>query len=137
MLNGVKMKRLILAAVFVFTAAGIIYSESVSDSIISKARTLIGTPYRMGGISPSGFDCSGFISYLYKPHVPGLPRVSRDMAKTGSPVSRKGLIPGDLIFFCYWNFSPESDSCCSVYRSEFYYSFNIKRSGKRCYCIQS
>ena len=108
------MKRVILTAVCLFAAAGVIYSESVSDRIISRARTLIGTPHKMGGISPSGFDCSGFISYLYKPHVPGIPRVSRDMAKRGNPVSRDRLLPGDLIFFATGN-SPRRVTHVALY----------------------
>ena len=93
------MKKPFFIFLFFLTAAEILFSESVQDRIINKARTLIGTPYRTGGVSPSGFDCSGFITYLYKTYVPELPRVSRDMARTGAPVSRNKLAPGDLVFF--------------------------------------
>ncbi len=53
----------------------------------------------MGGISPSGFDCSGFVNYLYKPFVPALPRISSQIADFGHAISRDSLIPGDLVFF--------------------------------------
>ena len=93
------MKKVFFICICFLSISGILFSDTLQDRIISKARTLIGTPYRSGGVSPSGFDCSGFITYLYKAHVPELPRVSRDMARTGNPVDRSSLVPGDLVFF--------------------------------------
>lgn len=93
------MKKIFLILLFLTINIALIYSESIQDKVISKARTLIGTPYRMGGVTPAGFDCSGFILYLYKSHVPDLPRVSRDMAVKGVPVNLSSLLPGDLVFF--------------------------------------
>jgi cell wall-associated NlpC family hydrolase len=71
------------------------------QGVLSKAMTLLGTPYRWGGESPeNGFDCSGLVGYLYR-SVLGvdLPRVSRQMATTGQQVERTALVPGDLVFF--------------------------------------
>jgi cell wall-associated NlpC family hydrolase len=76
-------------------------TERISN-IMSKAMTLLGTPYRWGGESQEdgGFDCSGLVGYVYR-SVLGmdLPRVSRQMANTGQAVDRASLVPGDLVFF--------------------------------------
>lgn len=71
------------------------------QGVLSKAMTLLGTPYRWGGESPDGgFDCSGLVGYVYR-SVLGmeLPRVSRQMATSGEAVERTALVPGDLVFF--------------------------------------
>jgi cell wall-associated NlpC family hydrolase len=52
-----------------------------------------------GGTTPSGFDCSGFIQYVFAKNGVTLPRVSRDQYKTGSSVSFSNLKAGDLVFF--------------------------------------
>lgn len=74
-------------------------AENISSVILKKAENLVGVPYRYGGTTPAGFDCSGFITYLYKKYVPHLPRISRDMAQYGKKIIRTRLQPGDLIFF--------------------------------------
>ncbi len=68
--------------------------------IVAEARALLGTRYRYGGETTRGFDCSGFVYYLYK-KVEGieLPRTSRAQASVGVAVSRKDLQAGDLVFF--------------------------------------
>lgn len=70
-------------------------------TLINKGLALLGTPYRWGGTSPdSGFDCSGFVSYVFSSTLGiQLPRISRDMATTGEPVARQDLREGDLVFF--------------------------------------
>ena len=74
-------------------------TERISG-VLSKAMSLLGTPYRWGGESTEGFDCSGLVGYVYR-SVLGmeLPRVSRQMATTGEAVERSALVPGDLVFF--------------------------------------
>nr|WP_240986826.1 NlpC/P60 family protein [Acididesulfobacillus acetoxydans] len=71
------------------------------QGIVTEAKKFIGTPYVWGGTSPSGFDCSGFTQYVYASQGVELPRVSRDQAQIGSPVSASDLQAGDLVFFSF------------------------------------
>ncbi|KAF1069398.1 MAG: Murein DD-endopeptidase MepH [Pseudomonas citronellolis] len=72
------------------------------SSILDRAFELIGTPYRFGGRSEkTGFDCSGFVGYLFHEEAGiNLPRSTREMINMDVPlVSKEDLQPGDLIFF--------------------------------------
>ncbi|HBX54946.1 C40 family peptidase [Pseudomonas sp. UBA2684] len=74
----------------------------LADSILSHGLSLVGTRYRYGGSSvKSGFDCSGFIGYLFKEELGmQLPRSTREMINIDAPlVERAELEPGDLVFF--------------------------------------
>ena len=74
----------------------------LADNILSSGLSLVGTRYRFGGSSvKSGFDCSGFIGYLFKKEVGlQLPRSTREMINIDAPlVRRSDLEPGDLVFF--------------------------------------
>ncbi|MFJ4376163.1 C40 family peptidase [Pseudomonas japonica] len=75
---------------------------ALADSILERGMALIGTRYRFGGTSEqSGFDCSGFIGYLFREEAGmNLPRSTREMINVDAPlVSRNNLKPGDLLFF--------------------------------------
>ncbi|KTE98261.1 C40 family peptidase [Lacticaseibacillus paracasei] len=75
-------------------------SVSVSGgSIASNAAKYIGVPYVYGGISPSGFDCSGLIYYAAKEAGINLPRTSQAQSTLGSYVSVSDLQAGDLVFW--------------------------------------
>ena len=93
------MKKILFLNLLIFIILFNAFSLDIYKDIIQPGQALVGSSYRNGGISPSGFDCSGFITYLYKKYVPGLPRVSRTMAGFGEPVRRNSILPGDLIFF--------------------------------------
>jgi cell wall-associated NlpC family hydrolase len=69
------------------------------DDMISFAKTLLGTPYRYSGSSPSGFDCSGFINYVVGNFGFSLPRSSYSIAELGKTVKLSEVQPGDLLFF--------------------------------------
>ncbi|MHC8340265.1 C40 family peptidase [Pseudomonas sp. HLT2-19-2] len=73
----------------------------LADSILERGMSLIGTRYRFGGTSEAGFDCSGFIGYLFREEAGlNLPRSTREMINVDAPlVSRSKLKPGDLLFF--------------------------------------
>jgi hypothetical protein len=70
-------------------------------ALVDNALSFIGVPYRFGGSSPaSGFDCSGFVKYVFsKTFDLSLPRTAREMARGGMAVARGELQPGDLVFF--------------------------------------
>ncbi|MHA6493935.1 C40 family peptidase [Pseudomonas borbori] len=75
---------------------------NLADSILTHGLSLVGTRYRYGGSSvKSGFDCSGFIGYLFKEELGmQLPRSTREMINIDAPlVEREELEPGDLVFF--------------------------------------
>ncbi|MFC3551087.1 C40 family peptidase [Lysobacter cavernae] len=71
-------------------------------TVLQRALALLGTPYRWGGTDPDkGFDCSGLVGYVFRNALGiELPRVSREMAKSGELVTdRAKLNAGDLVFF--------------------------------------
>lgn len=70
-----------------------------SSRIIEKAQEYLGTPYRYGGQSPGGFDCSGFVRYIYAQFNIDLPHNAAAQYNNGSEVSKADLLPGDLVFF--------------------------------------
>lgn len=74
----------------------------LADSILSQGLSLVGTKYRFGGTSvKTGFDCSGFIGFLFREEAGmQLPRSTREMINLDAPlVARAELEPGDIIFF--------------------------------------
>lgn len=75
------------------------YDAATMGSLMNEAFSHIGTPYRSGQSSPSGFDCSGFTSYVYGKLGISLGRSSRDQYTQGLPMAKSGLKSGDLVFF--------------------------------------
>ena len=73
--------------------------EMKVERVISSARTFIGTPYKYGGTSRSGMDCSGLLLNSFKAVEISLPRSSEAQSKVGSEIKMKDLKPGDLVFF--------------------------------------
>lgn len=69
------------------------------DNIISFAKTFLGTPYLSSGSSPTGFDCSGFVSYVLGNFGFDIIHSSYGMAEYGKTVKLSEVKPGDLMFF--------------------------------------
>ena len=73
---------------------------SVSGSqIVKTAKKYLGTPYKWGGTTPSGFDCSGFVYYVLHSNGIKASRTIATMYKQGTPVKKSELQPGDIVFF--------------------------------------
>jgi cell wall-associated NlpC family hydrolase len=68
-------------------------------ALSGTALSLRGAPYRNGGGDPSGFDCSGFVRYVYEQHGVEMPRQVREQFRVGKSIDRDQLEPGDLVFF--------------------------------------
>ena len=78
-------------------------SEKKADKVISTARTFIGTPYKYGGTTRSGMDCSALLINSFSAVKLNLPRSSEAQSKVGTEVSMDELKPGDLVFFATGN----------------------------------
>lgn len=67
--------------------------------LVATALTFRGTPYRNGGSDPSGFDCSGFVQWVFAMHGLRLPREVREQYRVGGDIDVDDVQPGDLVFF--------------------------------------
>ena len=69
-------------------------------ALSGTALSLRGAPYKNGGVDPAtGFDCSGFVKYVYEQHGLNMPREVREQFRVGKNVDKDQLEPGDLVFF--------------------------------------
>ena len=69
------------------------------QAIVQAATTAVGTPYRWGGLSPKGFDCSGLVVYTYRKIGIHVPRTAKSQFKNCTAVTRRNIKPADLVFF--------------------------------------
>lgn len=90
-----------LPPVYAQTGAGMgDAAVSGGADVVVSALALLGSPYRYGGRTPAGFDCSGFVGYVYGETLGlSLPRRSEDIVRVGAELARDALVPGDLVFF--------------------------------------
>ena len=104
-----KKKNLKATLIAVLTALAIFLSplaatdasaaNITSSQLSTEAKKYIGIKYRSAGTTTSGFDCSGYVQYVYKELGVSLPRTSSSMYTTGKAVTKNNLVPGDLVFF--------------------------------------
>lgn len=72
---------------------------AVGHRIVADALDLRGVPYRNGGATPKGFDCSGLVAYVLAQHGLAMPRQTKAQFRVGRKVDRDEIQPGDLVFF--------------------------------------
>lgn len=87
----------------VLTACGHVPVEPSPSALANRAAdqalTIVGKPYRYGGNTPKGFDCSGLVQYSYRRVGVKLPHGTVSLRRESHPVSRRNLKRGDLVFF--------------------------------------
>ena len=76
-----------------------ILTKTDREALLNYAKYFKGGKYVWGGTSPDGFDCSGYVQYLYKKHGVNLPRTAWSQSKKGQEVDLAHLRKGDLLFF--------------------------------------
>jgi peptidoglycan endopeptidase LytE len=74
-------------------------ASGAARRVVPRGERYIGVPYVWGGETPQGFDCSGFVQYVYRAEGVDLPRTSRQMVGSGFAVSRSEIAVGDLMLF--------------------------------------
>jgi len=92
-------------------------AQVTGAEVVQEAEQFLGVPYRWGGTSPTtGFDCSGFVQYVYGQLGISLPRTSEEQATVGTPVpSLAEAQPGDLVFYAGSDGTPSSPGHVGIY----------------------
>ncbi len=90
-----------------------ILDKAKVPSLLATAKSYIGVPYVFGGTTPKGFDCSGFLQYVFARHGMNIPRLADDQYHLGTRTkSVSQLVPGDLVFFTTYT---SGVSHCGIY----------------------
>ena len=105
--HAVTMRSGLLAIVALLAITGCVSAapppapraSSAQARVVATALKYVGAPYARGGTSPSGFDCSGFVMFVYGKNGIALPHNAEAQYRLGSPVKRGSLQPGDIVFF--------------------------------------
>lgn len=104
-MNSCKKAFLSFLAVILFLSMSPLASTkteaaSVGESIVEYGKKFMGVDYVFGGTTPSGFDCSGFIQYIFRNAADmSLPRTTGEQYNVGTPVAKSDLQVGDLVFY--------------------------------------
>jgi cell wall-associated NlpC family hydrolase len=72
---------------------------TTGKQIVATAKSLLGTPYLLGGSTPQGFDCSGLVYYSYQSLGMQVPRTTKQLANQATVLKKNEILPGDLLFF--------------------------------------
>lgn len=83
-----------------------IHSNDLAEKVVTTAGKYYGVPYKFGGTTHKGFDCSGYTQIVFKQHGITLPRTADMQYRLGRPISKKELRKGDLVFFSTYEPGP-------------------------------
>lgn len=97
--NGSSSRNAVVSAVREVPAAVEKPEAGTAQKLVAYAKKFLGVRYVYGGSSPSGFDCSGFVKYVFDKYGINLERVAANQAGQGTKVSKANLRPGDVVFF--------------------------------------
>jgi len=86
--------------------------KKMVPQIIKTAKSYMGTPYVFGGSTPAGFDCSGFLQFIFEKNGIMIPRLADEQYLLGEKKSKRDLVPGDLVFFSTY---ADGASHCGLY----------------------
>ena len=81
-------------------------SNYISRRVVATSMQYIGVPYVFGGTSPAGFDCSGYVRYVFAQAGISLPRMADEQYYMGTPIASNELRAGDLVFFSTYEYGP-------------------------------
>ncbi|MBR1859520.1 MAG: C40 family peptidase [Selenomonadaceae bacterium] len=90
----------------------ILISKSQADELVRTAKSYIGVPYVFGGTTPDGFDCSGFVQYVFRQQGIIIPRLADEQYLLGRSANISELNAGDLVFFTTYE---AGASHCGIY----------------------
>ncbi|MGM0896944.1 MAG: cell wall-binding repeat-containing protein [Bacillota bacterium] len=90
-------------------------SVDIRSEIVEEAKKYLRTPYRWGGTTPAGFDCSGYLMYVFNQKGISIPRTTTLMAKSGKPVSYSNVKPGDIVLLDLIRSTPSQASHAGIY----------------------
>lgn len=92
-------QRVMMAIVSLFVLFSGRYALAEELDIVAFSKQYVGVPYKWGGTTPKGFDCSGFVTYVYREFGVSLPRTAEEQYQRGEKVAKDDLEVGDLVFF--------------------------------------
>jgi len=87
-------------------------ANPTTAGIITTSRKYLGVPYKFGGTTPKGFDCSGYLQYIFNENGMQIPRTADEQYKIGTSITQNQLQSGDLVFFTTYE---KGASHCGLY----------------------